>query len=277
QLGVGAIDAAAGVHRVVNTQLAEGIRVATVRRGVDPRRHGLLGFGGAAGLHITELARMLGIARVIVPHMASVLSAWGMLTSELRLEAVKTSVGETNTLDLDALRDLVTGMEAEGYRRMSRWFDGEISFRRTAEMRYGEQVFEIDVPLDQVDLDAPDALDRLKQAFESRHNELYAYSLPDQAPVLINLRIATMGELPRLPSEPAPASDGMAEPVSHRQIHLTDWMDVSVYGFDDLTTGQAIDGPAIIESETTTVLLRPGDRSIATAQRCLDITIGKNR
>jgi N-methylhydantoinase A len=74
-MGLDAVRAAEGVHRVVNTQMAEGVRLATVRRGVDPRRFALLAFGGAAGLHATELARQLNLGRVIIPRVASVLSA----------------------------------------------------------------------------------------------------------------------------------------------------------------------------------------------------------
>ena len=86
--------AAEGIHRVVNTNMAEGIRLVSVRRGADPRRFALLSFGGAAGLHITEVARMLEIGRVVVPRVASVLSAWGMLATDLRYEFVRTHVGE---------------------------------------------------------------------------------------------------------------------------------------------------------------------------------------
>ena len=73
--------------------MAEGIRLATVRRGVDPRRFALLGFGGAAGLHVTALARLLNLKRVIVPRVASVLSAWGMLATELRYETMRSHIG----------------------------------------------------------------------------------------------------------------------------------------------------------------------------------------
>jgi N-methylhydantoinase A len=274
KLGVDAIEAAAGVHRVVNTQLAEGIRVATVRRGVDPRRFTLLGFGGAAGIHVTELARMLGIGRIIVPRVASVLSAWGMLTTELRLEAVHTSVGETDTLDVAALSDLYTSMETEGRQRMQAWFDGEIRFRRAAEMRYGEQVFEIDVPLDGIDLDAANAMDDLKRAFEKRHNELYAYHLPEQAPVLVNARVTTVGMMSELPSEPQPTSVAACRPTGTRRIHLGQWMEVPVFPFAELEPGQIIPGPAVIEADTTTVLLRPDDQAQATANQWLDITVG---
>ncbi len=273
-LGVGALEAAAGVHRVVNTQLAEGIRIATVRRGVDPRRFALLGFGGAAGIHVAELARMLGISRVIVPRMASVLSAWGMLASELRFEAVKTSVGETDALDPAALRKLYDDMETEGRQRVASWFDGDIATRRTAEMRYGEQVFEIDVSLDGIDLGSVDALGRIKQAFETRHHELYAYALPGQAPVLINACVATVGLMPELPPEQNVTGQPDTGPVGERQVFLGGWQAMPVYRFDGLAAGQQISGPAIIEADTTTVVLNLGDRLKSTAQRWLDITIG---
>ncbi|MBU2533878.1 MAG: hydantoinase/oxoprolinase family protein, partial [Alphaproteobacteria bacterium] len=277
QLGVPALEAASGVHRVVNTQLAEGIRVVTVRRGVDPRRFALLGFGGAAGIHVTELAAMLAIRRVIVPRTASVLSAWGMLTTELRLEAVQTSVGETDTLDLIELRALYERMDVDGRERMQAWFDGPVEHRRYAEMRYGEQVFEIDVPLAGIDFGAgdQDVAAFLKAAFERRHDELYAYCLPDQHPVLINARVATVGILPELPPEPPTAIPAPAGPVTTRKIYFDDWTPAPVYRFPDLMPGQAISGPAVVESDTTTILLRPGDIATTTPERWLDIAVGR--
>lgn len=276
QLGVSALEAAAGVHRVVNTQLAEGIRVVTVRRGVDPRRFGLLGFGGAAGVHVTELAKMLGINRVVVPRTASVLSAWGMLTTELRLEAVQTSVGETDVLDITALRALYARMDDEGQTRMKSWFDGPIDNRHFAEMRYGEQVFEIDVPLagiDFADLDDGAVVAQLKAAFERRHDELYAYALPEQHPVLVNARVATVGLLPELPPEPVPTAGDEARAIATRDVYLQDWTPAAVYRFADLIPGQVVAGPALIESDSTTVLLRPGDQATTTPQRWLDIAV----
>ena len=80
------MEAAAGIYRMINLKMADGIRLMTLRRGVDPRRFALLSFGGAAGLHAAEVARELEIKRIIVPTVASVLSAWGMLTSDLRYE-----------------------------------------------------------------------------------------------------------------------------------------------------------------------------------------------
>ena len=74
--------AAEGIYRVINTHMAEGIRLVSVRRGVDPRRFAILSFGGAAALHVTDVARQLDLERVIVPRLSAVLSAWGMLACE---------------------------------------------------------------------------------------------------------------------------------------------------------------------------------------------------
>ena len=275
-LGTDPVRAAEGVHRVINTQMAEGIRVATVRRGVDPRRFAILGFGGAAGLQATELARIVHVGRVIVPRVASVLSAWGMLGTELRLEAVRSHVADTGGLDLAALRALYDALEAEGRARMGGWTDGPIRSRRAAEMRYGEQVYEIDVALDGVDFGSPSLAEALKRAFEARHEELYTYSLPDQDPVLINARVTTSGALPALPIEPeAPPGQAPAPARGAREIFLGEWLEAPVYDFDALAGGQVVAGPAIVESDTTTVLLRPGDEATTTPQRWLDVRTGR--
>ena len=274
-LGLDRMQAAEGVHRVVNTHMAEGVRLATVRRGVDPRRFALLGFGGAAGLHVTELARLLGITRVIVPRVASVLSAWGMLATELRTERMRSHIGDTGGLDADAVRALFDELDAEARDRLASWFDGDIRTSRTADMRYGEQIFEIDVNLDDIDFAGVDLMHRIKQAFETRHEELYTYSLKDQDPVLINARVAAIGALPAPPTEPGPTAETSASVVGERLVYLGGWVDARVYRFDDLAVGQEIEGPAIVEAETTTVLLRPGDQATTTPQGWLDIAVGR--
>ena len=257
-LGIDETIAAAGIHQVVNTNMAEGIRLISVRRGVDPRRFALLSFGGAASLHVTDLARQLEIGRVIAPRTASVLSAWGMLTSDLRFEVSRTHVGDTGVLGADTLRMLYAEMEAEGRKRLAAWFDGPVQLRRLADMRYGEQVFEVDVTLDALNWDADNLMQQVADRFHERHEELFTYSLRDQEVVLVNARVAVVGVLPETPDE-APASIGPdAAPI---------------YDLDSLPAGQTIIGPAVVESETTTALLRRGDHATVTPQRWLDITV----
>jgi N-methylhydantoinase A len=271
RLGLRAEQAAAGIHRLVNARMADGVRVATVRRGVDPRGYTLLAFGGAAGLHITAVARELGIGRVVVPVAASVLSAWGMLNTDLRIELTR-SVAQTRGIDLDALRAAFAAMEQEGRARLA-WFDGAVTLRRSADMRYGEQVFEIAVPLDGVDLDAPDAAAAIEAAFHAAHEALYTYSLRDQDVVLVNARASAIGRLPSAPPAAARGAATAAPAGKHRHVFLDGWTAVPVFDFPVLAAEQRIAGPAIVESDTTTVLLRGGETGRFDPRGWLDVTL----
>ncbi len=276
-LGLDRLAAARGIHRVVNTTTAEGVRLVSVRRGVDPRDFALLAFGGASGLHATDIARQLELSRVVVPRVAAVLSAWGMLATDLRFEIARTHIGDMRALDGGEVMRLFDEMEAEGIERLRASFDGTTRTIRTVDMRYGEQVFEIAVPLDSVDWTGPDPLPQIVERFHRRHEELYTYSLPDQETVLVNARVAVAGVLSAPPDEPALVEGPPAPPRSERQIYLDDWISVPVYDFDTLAPAQAILGPAIVESPMTTVLLRQGEQAEVTPLGWLDIAISHPR
>ena len=303
RLGIGRMAAAEGIHRIVNTRMAEGIRLVSVRRGVDPRRFALLSFGGAAGVHVTAVARALDLSRVVVPRLAPVFSAWGMLASDLRYEIVRTHLGDaggergrgrlaipgsgiasapasatdgrgTGSSHADALDALYREMEAEGRARLAEAaFEGGIHCRRSADMRYGEQIFEIEVSLDGVDWSGPDPVAAIADAFHRRHEALYTYSLRDQEPVLVNARLAVVGRLPAAPAEPALAQGPPATSGAVRRVYLGGWRELPIYELDALAPAQRIDGPAVVESAATTVLLRAGDTARTTPQGWLDVDV----
>jgi N-methylhydantoinase A len=274
RLGIERMAAAHGIHRIVNTNMAEGVRLVSVRRGVDPRRFALFAFGGAAGLHATDIARQLGLSRVIVPRVAAVLSAWGMLATDLRFEVSKSHVGDTGALDGTAVKRLFDEMEAEGLARLRASFAGPARTARSVDMRYGEQVFEIAVPLDGVDWSAADPLPQIVERFHRRHEALYTYAMPEQESVLVNARVTVSGVLEELPQEPRLEAAPPSPPVASRRIYLDGgWVEAAVYDFDALAPEQAIVGPAIVESAMTTILLRSGDRATVTEHGWLDINI----
>src|SRR5262249_49127169 len=162
RLGIDPIAAADGIHRVINTRMAEGIRLVSIRRGVDPRRFAILSFGGAAGLHVTEVARQLDLRRVIVPRLAAGLSAGGLLACDLRYEIARTHIGDASRLDAGKLRAAFREMEAEGRRSLAAAaHKGPVRVQRSVDMRYGEQIFEVNVRLDDFDLDDPDFVPRM--------------------------------------------------------------------------------------------------------------------
>ena len=265
KLGLDVIATAAGIHRLVNTSMVDGLRVATVRRGVDPRGFALLAFGGAAGLHVTEVAASLGMTRVLVPVQAAVLSAWGMLNTDLRMEMMR-SLPQAASMDLAGLNDALSMMEADGRARLA-WFDGRLATRRSVDMRYGEQVAEISVPIDGIAQTA----DALAEAFHATHEALFTYALRDRAPVLVNARVSVTGELPPLPHPPVIATPYQQQP--RRRVFLRNWREINVHRFERLIDGTTLTGAAIIESDTTTVLLRDGDQARFDGRGWLDISL----
>jgi N-methylhydantoinase A len=253
--------------------MAEGVRLVSVRRGVDPRHFALFAFGGASGLHATQIARQLDLARVIVPRVAPVLSAWGMLATNLRFEVSRTHIGDTRSLDGAAVRRLFDEIEAEGIARLSASFDGPAQVARSADMRYGEQVFEITVALDGVDWAAADPLPAIVERFHRRHEELYTYALRDQETVLVNARVAVSGILSALPQEPRLPEAAPSVACAERKIWLGDWVTAPVWDFEALSPAQVIAGPAIVESAMTTILLHPDERAVVTPLGWLDIAV----
>ena len=274
-LGLSRLQAAAGIYRMINLKMADGIRLMTLRRGVDPRRFALLSFGGAAGLHAAEVARELEIKRIIVPTAASVLSAWGMLTSDLRYEVSRTHYGAGARISADEVRALFAQLEQQAAGRLRSWFAGPMTIERSAEMRYGEQIFEIDVNLDDLDWNAASLVDGIEDRFHHRHEELYTYASRDQEVVFVNARVAAVGEVSRRGEDARPAPSAAAcAPRTMRQAFFGRWREVPVYALDALRPGHSFEGPAIVEAETTTVIVGEGDRVTVNALGWLDIALG---
>ena len=272
-LNLSRLKAAAGIYKMINLKMADGIRLMTLRRGVDPRKFALLSFGGAAGLHAAEVARELEIGRIIVPTVASVLSAWGMLTSDLRYEVSRTHYG-AGRISAGEVRGLFAGLEREAAGRLRSWFNGPVTIQRSAEMRYGEQVFEIDVPLNDLDLNAANLVDQVEDRFHRRHEELYTYASPGQEVVFVNARVAAVGAVSQAgEAAAAAASPAPCSPRGSRQAWLGGWREVPVYALDDVRPGHTLTGPAIIEAETTTVLVDTGDCVAVNALGWLDINL----
>jgi N-methylhydantoinase A len=277
ELGVDTVQAAEGILRVINTQMAEGIRIVAVRAGTDPRNYTLLSFGGAAGLHIADIARILDIGRVIIPRPAAVLSAWGMLATDLRYDYVRTAVRDVSTISTNRLRSMFDEMEQEGRARVAEAGDlaEGVEIIRTLDMRYGEQIFEIAVPLGNIDIDSDDLIDRITEAFHARHEALYTYSSPEQEVVLVNARLSVVGVMKSIPAEPSASTAQELKSKGQRRVHIGDWIDVPVYDMDALASGQRLSGPCIVESRTTTILLGNGDKATVTGTGWLDIEVRK--
>jgi len=261
-LGLSMIEAAEGISTVVSTSISEGVRLMSVQRGVDPRQFTMMAFGGAAGLQAGKVARQLQVEKVIIPAAAAVLSAHGMLSTDLKYDYSRSYPAALLGIDLDAVKGIVSGMESEGRDRLLGQGvpESDIEVTVSADMRYLDQIYEVNVPLPSLAQDPAACLDQWAANFHNRYQELYSYSQSEQEIRLVTLRATVVGRLPKL--DPPPLDTGNTGPPkekSRRDIYLGGWVEAPVYEIGDLSPGSSITGPAILESDFTTVLVEARD------------------
>ena len=257
-LGLTPEEAALAINALGASRIAEGIRASTVRRGLDPRDFALFSFGGAGGVHAEAVARELMIPRAVIPREASVLSALGFLSSDVRHDhhrAVGKPFGEVGA---EGLGKVFAALEAEGREALAgEGFTGErVRVVRRIDCRYQRQVFTVEVSVDAEDLEE-DSLDWLRRKYEAAYEALYSHVHSSEEGFIDTCRVTLYGVLPELtlprhdkgPADPSPARRGA------RRVFLSDWTEASVYWFDDLRHGMRIDGPALVDSASTSVLV----------------------
>ena len=263
-LGLSPVEAAYGVYKVICTTIAEGIRLMSVQRGVDPRQFTMLGFGGASGLHAAEVARQLQVENVYIPASAPVLSAYGMLSSDIKYDFFRSYPVSLDRLDLGELRAILNELESQGRDKLldQGVSSDAVEMHYSADMRYLDQIYEVTVPLPDPSLPDPEFLSKWASNFHQRYEELYSYSQQDQEVRLITLRVTAVGKLPRIAQPDRAATSVAAGPVGSRRLFLGEWQEAPVYAIDALSPGSEIGGPAVLESDFTTVLVWPGDTAI---------------
>ena len=277
--GLSMIEAAEGITEVVSTSIAEGIRLMSVQRGVDPRRFNMMAFGGAAGLQASKVARQLQVEKVIIPAAAAVLSAHGMLSTDLKYDYSRSLPTSLLGMDLDAVKALVEGMESEGRQKLQDQgvLESCIEITVSADMRYLDQIYEVNVPVPDLTQDLELLLYQWAGNFHSRYQELYSYSQSEQEIRLVTLRVSLVGSLPKL--DPPPVDRVNTDTVKakgRRKVYLSGWTDATVYEITELPPGSLVNGPAVLESDFTTVLVEAGDKATIDSyggielQVCLD-------
>ncbi len=263
-LGLSVEKAADGVRQVVSTAVAEGIRLRAARSGVDPRTFALVAFGGAAGLVAASVARRLGIGRVIVPAEAPVLSAQGMLSADLRYDLSVSHPADLVPAAVGPVRGALEELRAraeESLRSRDGLAGAEV--RLSADMRYADQMYEVNVPVPDLGLDDAELLGRWREALHRRYEELYSYSQRGLDIRLVTLRAAAVGRLPGIgPEAPAGAAAAAARAPSRRRAHMGGrWVDAAVFDMAGGLPPGGVRGPAILESDFGTVVVEEGDEA----------------
>ncbi len=261
-LGLSTTEAAYGVHEIVSTNISEGVRLMSVKKGVDPRDFVILGFGGASGLHVSKVARKLDISKVYIPHAAPVLSAYGMLSTDLKYDFSRSYPIGLGDIDMDRVRSIFEELESNGRKKLIAQGIPEESTEvvRSADMRYLDQIYEVNILMPSTTLDDDSLLTELSSNFHKRYEELYSYHQSNQEIRLANLRVSVIGRLPKtaLPKHEGAKNLDLARKHS-RQVYFGKWVTTSIYDAEKVPPGSEILGPAIIESKFTTVIIEEGN------------------
>jgi N-methylhydantoinase A len=259
------VEAAAGMNRVINVNMAGGVREVSVKRGEDPRDFPMVVAGGAGPVHACMIARELEIPVLIVPRESSIFCAAGMLMSDLKHDFVRTCSTRLDSLAGDTLNDLFMDMAGEARTLLDSENipPGRIEYHYYLDLRYVKQYHEVSVEVSFDDIRSKN-IEAIENAFHPEHNRLYGYSLEKiGTPVeLINTRLTARGRTEKLDfSYPEPSGEDPSHAFkTQRKIYLPGagtFREVPVFDGEHLQPGNFIGGPALIEQVNTTTVVTP--------------------
>jgi len=273
------IAAAAGIRRVVDSQMADLIRKCTLERGYDPRDFVMMAYGGAGPVHAASYAAEAGVTKLLVPYFATVHSAYGAALSDIRFSL---QFSEPIVLPNDAARieKIFADMEAKGAEALERADvpPANRRYHRWVEARYRRQVHQLRIPAPAVVDEA--ALGPLARAFEREYERLFGpgSGMADAGIELVNYGVDAVGVVDKAPWKEAPRT-GTDAPSSMRDVYCPlrqAMVPTPVYDGPGLPPGTVIAGPAAIEHSGTTIVILAGQSASIDAFRHTHITIASD-
>jgi N-methylhydantoinase A len=255
-----ALEAAAAIREIVNNGMAEALRIVSIERGHDPREFSLVAFGGAGPIHAAALAEELDIPRIIVPPVPGGFSALGLVVTDIRQDYGRTLYRQLTDLDAGEIDAVWSELQTQGEEMLSatgiepdRW-----RFRRSADLRYSRQAYELNVTA-ATGLFTEADKEHLAEAFHARHQQTYGHRNTAEPVHLVTLRLSAIGELPRLQithrTDASDTGEKSRRPVWFAGTGITD---CRVYDRAGLAEGTRLVGPAVVESLDSTLVIPPG-------------------
>jgi N-methylhydantoinase A len=269
-LGLDVYEAAAGMVHIVNNNMVGALRVVSVEKGHDPRAFALIAFGGAGPMHAGQLAELLGTPTVIIPPHPGILSALGLLSTDLQHDAVRTFVQRGPIYDVAGMEAVYRTMhvEAVAHLRAEGIPEARQTLQRLADLRYARQGFEItvDFPADEV---SDSAVQQLIARFHQRHEQLYTYAATDTPVEIVNLRLRAVGRMDKLtlPTIDTVATGTVPAVTQTRPVYFaaSGFVQIPVFARHTLRAGHTLHGPAIVEQLDTTTVVYPGQQATVDA------------
>jgi N-methylhydantoinase A len=271
-LGFGPEETAAAAARIVDNQMADAIRLASVQQGYDPRGYTMYAYGGAGPVHATALARELGIRRIVVPlsDLASGWSAFGIASSDA-VVVEEMAKAMTYPFDTAMMNDLWEALEAKvrGAMRQQGIEDDQLEWEREADIRYSQQINQLAVVAPSGSYDEHVAT-ALVESFEREYEQLFGKDsgYADAGFALTAMRVRARARVSEFALAPQAGSNGGVDGVEPKGERNVIWYEhgleperTPIFNGDKFRSGSTVHGPAIIEYVDTTLVLRRGDRA----------------
>ncbi len=257
-LGLGLDEAAQAVIKVANANMADAVRLISIRRGYDPREFALVVFGGAGALHGAALARELAIPTVLVPPNPGITSALGCLLVDVRHDLSTMFLAQADTVDDAEVEGEFAKLEDEAHELLVQEGvpEAQMSLQRLLDMRYLGQWRSMSVRADSP-LDIPAAVARFHDEHEREHN----YRRDDAPVEIYRVTVHAVGVTPKPELARHERTGARPEPIGHRSVHFEEGdahAETPVYERSDIPAGTSLAGPAIIEQLDSTVVIPPG-------------------
>jgi N-methylhydantoinase A len=270
--------AADGILRIAATAMSYAVKGVTTERGLDAGDFVLVAYGGAGPLHAVEVAREIGIRKIIVPNAPGVFSAFGMLFADLRYDFVRTSLMRLDEACFDHIENIYRELEQQGRAAIAATSvrSNKVTIGRAADMRYVGQEHAVTVGLP-LNVFAKEDRKAIKSHFDEMHALRYGTSAPEERAEIVSLRTTVTGLMRKPPQ--AKIGRGGRAPVKAafsgtRPVYFDRFIATPTYRRATLAAGNRISGPALIEEHASTTLLRPGDALEVDAFGNLVITVG---
>ncbi len=274
-LNVDAIKAAAGVIEIINVNMMGAVRVISVEQGEDPRDFALVAFGGAGPLHAADVARNMGMKRVLVPPRPGLLSAIGLLHADVRGDFSLTRLLRAEASNVKAFNAGFADLKRRGAAWLSSEGESKAKFEWFFDLRYFGQNFELIMPLSTGQLSAV-GLKRLTTNFHKRHKAFYGYDMPAQPVEIVNLRLVVTAARKSPPTARQGRKLVQKQMVTEKRrvwFAETGFVQTPVYERDHLPANWRATGPAIIEQMDATTVVPPKAKVHGDAQGYLHIAL----
>ncbi|WAH37145.1 hydantoinase/oxoprolinase family protein [Alicyclobacillus dauci] len=264
RLGMGINETAEGILTIVNNNMANAIRAKTVQKGHDPRSFSLMALGGAGPMHAVEVAQILGVPEVIIPPHPGITSATGLLTTDLKYDAVQTLFMQSDKLDLDRVNAIIEKLEKQIQDQLKEagFAEEDTVVRRYFDCRYIGQGYELRVSVPETTL-TPENVSSIWTSFHKYHEQEYGHAFEGSPIEIVNLRLTGIGTMPKIGNPKVPHGSSLEDALVKRQssVFRVDGalksVETAFYKRDLLPFDVPFKGPCVILQKDTTTIIPP--------------------